>query len=112
MDFLRGRFVRQTIVDAFRPDGLFRNGSNTCRHKALKVCHATQRQLLRRGFSCRDQDLWSGRIGHDSDIGPNSVRGALPANSASRPIDGSSHLERAPNRVRDFKVSFMPGASQ
>ena len=50
-----------------------------------------------RGFSCRY--LWSGRIVHDSDIGPNGVRGALPANSASRPIDGSSHLERAPNQA-------------
>ena len=45
MAFLSGRFLRQTIVDAFRPEGLFataRIGAGT----RLSLCHASQRRLL------------------------------------------------------------------
>jgi hypothetical protein len=98
MAFLSGRFVRQTIVDAFRPDGLFATARTRAGTRLSKCVTRHRDDSYWRGFSCRDQYLWSDRIVHDSDIGPNGVRGALPANSASRPIDGSSHLERASNQ--------------
>ena len=78
MAFLSGRFVRQTIVDAFRPGGLFATARTRGGTRLAKCVTRHRDDSYWRGFSCRDQYLWSGRIVHDSDIGPNGVRGALP----------------------------------
>ncbi len=102
MAFLSGRCVRQTIVDAFRPDGLFATARARAGTRLSKCVTRHRDDSYWRGFSRRY--LWSGRIVHDSEIGPNGVSGALPANSASHPIDGSSHLERAPNQARECNM--------
>ena len=59
MAFLSGRFVRQTIVDAFRPDGLSQPLEHVPGTRLSKCVTRYRDDSYWRGFSCRYQYLWS-----------------------------------------------------